>query len=395
MKRFQSVAIVAGVLATLGLPFLGSVLKWRPNPIPGFEVFPPQQVVQPPPFNGLYFAAAAVVALLMLAFLLVPGAFGFRQPKEPAPKEPGRFPVWFYLGIAATITSWWVMWFSGSALVKYFFTPLWWGFIAVVDGVVYRRSRGASIFSQLPKQMFWLAVTSSMGWWAFEWLNYFVLESWYYPNSPALFTHAQAVFWFSLTFTCVFPAIFEIYTLLRTFPKLKVRWSLGPVFSPSAGLVRLILFIGCVAAFSVGLFPFLLFFVVWLASLLILPQVMTLLGLWTPFTPLAKGNWSPMVLCAIASLLTGFVWEFWNYGSNAWHPGLNPNYWRYEVPYVDVTVGFTEMPLLGYFGYLPFGVQCWVWWLVLAHLLGLPVDFDPEGEGLPGEAAVRQEEARR
>jgi hypothetical protein len=31
-------------------------------------------------------------------------------------------------------------------------------------------------------------------------------------------------------------------------------------------------------------------------------------------------------------------------------------------------------------------VQCWIWWLVLAHLLDLPIDFDPQGQGLPGTA---------
>ena len=31
-------------------------------------------------------------------------------------------------------------------------------------------------------------------------------------------------------------------------------------------------------------------------------------------------------------------------------------------------------------------VQCWVWWLVMAHLLNLPTDFDPDGTGLPGES---------
>lgn len=387
MKPLQRSAVVAAVLATLGLPWAGSLLKWRPNPIPGFGNFPPQQIMHPPGFNALYFGAAVLVALVMVAFLLVPKWFGFKPAPVPPAPTPGRYPAWFYVGAVVCLGSWYMMWLSGSPLVKYLFTALWWGFIATVDGVVYQRSGGASIFSRLPTQMFWLGITSTLGWWAFEWMNYFVLESWFYPNSPAIFTRAQAIFWFSLTFTCVFPGIFEIYTLLRTFPKLKVRWALGPELAPSVGLVWLILLTGSVAAFCVGLFPYPLFFVVWIASLLIIPEAMGIVGLWTPFAPLATGNWAPMVLCAVASLLTGFFWEMWNYGSNHWHPGLNPNYWQYEVPYVDVTVGFTEMPILGYFGYLPFGVQCWVWWLVLAHLMGLPVDFDPSNEGLPGASA--------
>jgi hypothetical protein len=37
----------------------------------------------------------------------------------------------------------------------------------------------------------------------------------------------------------------------------------------------------------------------------------------------------------------------------------NPNYWRYDIPYVNVIHIFSEMPLLGYFGYIPFGVLVW------------------------------------
>jgi hypothetical protein len=37
----------------------------------------------------------------------------------------------------------------------------------------------------------------------------------------------------------------------------------------------------------------------------------------------------------------------------------NPNYWQYNIPYVNVIHIFSEMPLLGYFGYIPFGVLVW------------------------------------
>ncbi|WP_437665287.1 hypothetical protein [Sorangium sp. So ce1182] len=35
-----------------------------------------------------------------------------------------------------------------------------------------------------------------------------------------------------------------------------------------------------------------------------------------------------------------------------------------------------EMPLLGYFGYLPFGILCWVWWIHHAHLCGVDPAID-------------------
>ena len=68
-----------------------------------------------------------------------------------------------------------------------------------------------------------------------------------------------------------------------------------------------------------------------------------------------------VLLMALSSLFNGFFWEFWNYGSA--HPTLpvtNPNYWVYDIPYVNVIHIHAEMPLLGFAGYLPFGVLVWM-----------------------------------
>lgn len=343
-----------------------------------------------PGFNLLYFCGFSLCALMILAFLLFPTWFGFKpasqsQSKPEAPPEQ-RVPIpwWFWLGLGINVVCWAMMWFSASPVVKYLFTPLWWGFILVIDAVVYSRNGGSSILTKLPKQMLMLVLMSIVGWFFFEWLNWFVLENWVYPNSPAIFTLAEAYFWFSLTYTCVWPAIFEWYTLLRTFPSLTKRWADGPSFTLAGLLLLGVLVLGTITGVLVGIFPYLLFFTVWLGSLLVLPAAMALLGFWTPFSPISRGNWTPMVLIALAGLANGFFWEFWNHGSNAFLPGRNPNFWVYHVPYVNVIHLFSEMPLLGYFGYLPFGIQCWAWWLVAAHVLQFNPDFDPKGLGLPG-----------
>ena len=341
--------------------------------------------MEPPGFNALYFAAASCVAALLVAFILFPSWFGFqRAPHAPRAKTRAPLPYWFWLGLSVTLVCWAMMWFSASPLVKYLFTPLWWGFIAVVDGVVFARTGGASIFSKLPLQLLGLVAMSIVGWYFFEWLNWFVLENWVYPLSPAIFSERQAYLWFTLTYTCVWPAIFEWYTLLRTFPALDARWARGPRIRLGRGLLVLALFVGTATGVLVGIFPYQLFFTVWLGSLLMLPAAMGLLRLWNPFTSIARGNWTPLTLIALAGLATGIFWEFWNHGSNAFLPGRNPNFWVYKIPYVNVIHLFSEMPLLGYFGYLPFGAQCWVWWLVAAHVLRFNPDFDPEQVGLPG-----------
>jgi hypothetical protein len=387
--------LVLAAFLSLVPPALGAFLRWGGWP-PGFGVFPPQVPrdshgvpIAEPGFSPLYFGLASLAALLILAFLLFPTWFGFAPPTRPQARSQKSVspPWWLWVGAVVNVICWGMMWFSHAAVVKYLFTPLWWGFILFIDGVVYRRTGGASILAKLPRQLLALILMSVVGWFFFEWLNWFVLENWVYPYSPAIFSQLEAYVWFTLTYTCVWPAIFEWYTLLRTFPALTRRWAHGPALTLAGPWLVAALLLGATTGVLVGIFPYLLFFTVWLGSLLVLPAAMALLGFWTPFSPIARGNWSPLVLIALAGLGNGFFWEFWNHGSNAFMPGRNPNFWVYDVPYVNVIHIFSEMPLIGYFGYLPFGIQCWAWWLVAAHVVGFNPDFDPEKVGLPGEAA--------
>ncbi|HBH80389.1 MAG TPA: hypothetical protein DDY39_11240, partial [Nitrospira sp.] len=52
---------------------------------------------------------------------------------------------------------------------------------------------------------------------------------------------------------------------------------------------------------------------------------------------------------ALAALICGIFWELWNWKSLA--------HWEYALPFVHRFPLF-EMPLLGYAGYLPFGLEC-------------------------------------
>jgi hypothetical protein len=51
-------------------------------------------------------------------------------------------------------------------------------------------------------------------------------------------------------------------------------------------------------------------------------------------------------------------------------PITNPNYWVYDIPYVNVIHIFSEMPLLGYMGYMPFGVLALVMWIWAGNVFG-------------------------
>lgn len=367
------------------LPLLGSLAKWGGLP-PGYGVFPVQNNVQDPGFNLTYFIFACGVAAVILAFLLFPRLFGFKKEKPIlVTKSKVSFPIWFWAALPILLFCWFIMWSRAgfiSALEPYTFVPLWWAFILILDGIVYKRNNGVSLLSSKLYIMQLLAIVSCFSWFAFEYLNFFVMENWYYPNKD-VFSNFGNIFWFALSYTTVLPAIIEWYLLLQTFPTLKKRYSNGPKIHMSKPLLIVFYIIGLILAFAMGYYPFELFFVLWVALVPMLSAAMGLTGFWTPFTPIKNGNWSPLLLIAIATVANGFFWEMWNFGSEWFNKGIpvNPNFWKYSVPYLDKIHIFSEMPILGYFGYLFFGINCWIIWLTGAYVFKFDPNFEIVGTG--------------
>jgi hypothetical protein len=85
------------------------------------------------------------------------------------------------------------------------------------------------------------------------------------------------------------------------------------------------------------------------APLLLITSLQAVAGEETMFSCIARGDWRPLWLPALAALVCGFFWEMWNYKSLS--------HWEYAIPFVNQFKIF-EMPLLGYAGYLPFGLEC-------------------------------------
>jgi hypothetical protein len=106
-----------------------------------------------------------------------------------------------------------------------------------------------------------------------------------------------------------------------------------------AGLVMLVLLL----LWPIYFFPFL-----WMSVYFILEPI----NIWMGNASLADFtqhmNWKPVLSIFGGALLTGFFWELWNYYSF-------PK-WIYTIPFVSYAKIF-EMPLLGYFGYLPFALE--------------------------------------
>lgn len=362
------------LLLLIVLPLAASWFAYPQTHLPpAFGVFPPQFVQAPPGFNLAVFVVVLLAELVVAALLVFPQWFGFK----PAPVAPSpalaKLPVWFWIGALVTIFFWWLMWARVTPfgdLVYFAFTPLWWGFIVMLDGIAFRRSGGYSLLASRPKTFAISALVSVVGWFFFEYYNYFTLGNWYYPNSSLTkLDHAQIVALFLIAYTTVWPALFEWYVLLNTFPKFVARYAHGPKLALPGGLL---LWGGLVLIVLMVFFPYPLFWALWVGTLAVFAGALIRLGIPSPFSDMAQGNWSPAILMALSSMFNGFVWELWNWGSA--HPNplpvTNPNYWQYDVPYVDIIHVFSEMPLLGYFGYLPFGLLVWVMFIWAGRVFG-------------------------
>lgn len=387
-------AILATIAAVVLLPLVWPTIKYKGNLPQDFFKFPPEMTDYgaKAPFNIYIFIGFSIFCTFIILLYIFPQWFGFKKIKvvsELNLKKKAPFPVWFFFGVFLLIVSLIILWGKFSEpkiLVNWALIPLFWSAVFVVDGLVYYRTIGKSIINTRPHTIIAIAVCSIGGWTYFEYLNFFVKENWYYPSGNLISTE-QFIIYSLLGSTGLLTIVFEMYTLLKSFKHLAVKYSQGPKVNISRKTWKIIYVISLFIMLMISVLPDQLFFILWLGPLFALLAILSLQNTWTPFTPLAKGNWTPVALVCLAYLIQGFFYEGWNYFS-AIHLehnqviSYNPGFWMYSVPYVDKFHIF-EMPILGYFGYLPFGLFCWVAWLVFANLLGIDHKFSDDEDADP------------
>ena len=124
-----------------------------------------------------------------------------------------------------------------------------------------------------------------------------------------------------------------------------------------------VLMISGAALAGIGVWADYLFSLLWVSPLIIIVSLQVLMGEGHVLSDMAHGNRRLIISSAAAGLFCGVFWEMWNYYSLA--------RWEYSIPFVD---GFKifEMPILGYAGYLPFGLEC----AVIGQLLEQAMKYD-------------------
>ena len=334
----------------LGLPLIGVFLAG--NPISRYLDFPPKtQYVLHAPFSWIAFSAFGLCILAVLVPFIVK-ALRVEPNHGDVISSHKAFPWWGWLGVLTGVIFWIAAWsrFPWFAELQPFtFTPLWLSFILVINATSYCQS-GRCLMTERPGFFLLLFPVSAVFWWFFEYLNRFV-QNWYY-SIPDF--SSQEYFWYAtLPFSTVLPAVLSMRQWLFSTRWVHKRYGNFSAFTLlHPGLIATgVLVISAIGLSGIGVWPNYLFPLLWVSPLLIILCLQTLLGERTIIDEMRAGDWRIAVSSALAALICGVFWEMWNYFSLA--------KWEYSIPFVHRFQIF-EMPILGYAGYLPFGLECTV-----------------------------------
>ena len=356
MYHFATKLILISI-SLLGLPLVGVWFAGRD--LMPYLIFPHiTSPTQHEPFSwAVWFAMAGFIFVILAFFIYV---IYFPSVKQPPIIKQRQFRLlwWGKFGVMLVIIFWILAWnrFTWfTDLQVYTFTPLWLGYILTINALTTCR-KGYCLLTRQPLYLLGLFVLSSIFWWYYEYLNTFI-KNWYYVGTETL-TTTEIVIHSSFAYATVLPAVLSTTEWLNTFPRLnrsfqqpwQLRVSQTRTWAIASWLVGSIA-LGLAVCWTEILFP-----LVWIAPLFVIAGLQYLLEGKTAFSVLANGDWRPVIVPALAALCCGFFWELWNVNSFA--------HWEYNVPYVQAFHLF-EMPLLGYAGYLPFGLVC----LAVADLL--------------------------
>lgn len=340
----------------LGLPLLG--VLWAGEPLGRCLEFPPRtNCVQHEPFFWPGFLALTLLTALVVGSILLPIARAnlrlsslLTQHSSLTTQHDG-FPMWGWLGIGWTGLWWVVAWTRFpwlAAVQEHTFTPLWLGCIVTVNAATFARTRRCMML-HCPRYFLSLFPLSAAFWWLFEYLNRFV-QNWYYVGAVEM-SSLEYFVRTTLPFSTVLSAVLSTAELLTSYPAVSegMDWFRPIRLSSMKQVSWSLLTLSCLGLLAIGRWPNYLFPLVWVGPLLLVVSLQELAGRPTVLSSLARGDWRGMWISALAALICGFFWELWNWKSLA--------HWEYAIPFVHRFQLF-EMPLIGYVGYLPFGLEC-------------------------------------
>lgn len=233
---------------------------------------------------------------------------------------------------------------------QYVFPLFWYGYILLLDSLNFRL-QGHSLLSHRRREFVLMLPVSAFYWYLFEWYNV-VIQNWVYINSPP-------EKWTGLTmnvvsFATVIPALYETAELLGTIPWVRKGLKSRPLIPVNWQAFALIL--GLFLSVLLFLFPKLFFWSAWLGLFFLLDPINDRWGRPSILRDWQAGELQRTATFLIAGYICGFFWEFWNYWAYT--------KWIYSVPVPEMPHIF-EMPILGFLGFGPFGLETFAFWTLV------------------------------
>ncbi len=240
--------------------------------------------------------------------------------------------------------------FSTGGMLRHFepfytnyYSFAWWSYIILVQSALFLR-RGTSLLFHKPWKFIALLPLSITVWLIFESFN-FRLSNWQYMNIPT--DPLDRWTGYLIAYSTVLPGIFSTKELLESaniFKNCRL-----PALRNIRSLYIPMLLTGTAFIVLPLIWPQFFFPLVWLAFIFLLEPLNHRLGAPSLLRDLEEGNPGNLYLLLLSGAICGFLWELWNFKAGA--------KWVYTVPYVGFLKIF-EMPLLGFFGFPPFAVEC-------------------------------------
>jgi len=234
----------------------------------------------------------------------------------------------------------------------WFYAFAWWSYIFFVESFLFARGHRSQLFAD-PTRFILLLPLSVTIWLIFEGFN-FRLQNWHYLCLPP----QRGLRWlgYTIAFATVVPAILATRNLLDIFGIFRHT---GTVPAVPHRLESHFVKIGIAMLVLPMLFPKIFFPLVWLAFIFLLEPFNYRSGADSILRDLEKGSGRNLYLLLLSGLLCGILWECWNFWAGS--------KWFYTIPYLGFLKVF-EMPILGFFGFPPFAVECYVMVNTCFHL---------------------------
>lgn len=273
------------------------------------------------------------------------------------------FPAYGWIGLVALVIAEWLM-FRGVEPVATFFTPIAWTAYALIADAAVFAIRGRSRLHDAPAQFAKLALLSIPLWLIFEAYN-LRLANWTYASGMLL---SLPVRWFGYgwAYATIWPGIFLTADLIQSFGwwDVPVQPPIKPiVFSrakQNAFMIAGAIFVTVPVILPESLGSY-LFGAVLLGFVFLLDPLNFRLGLPSYEAGLASGHRGLLFSYLVSGWVCGWLWEFWNFWA--------ASKWHYVFPIMQKEKIF-EMPILGYVGFLPFALECFLMYHFAAWLLG-------------------------